>query len=82
MTANDSKSYCDNLDQLVDEYNNTYHWFIGKKAIDADQCALNEEIETNHKAPIFKVDDRLRITNHKNIFRKGYTKNCLFKNYL
>ena len=63
---------------------NTIILIIGaiKKAIDADQCALNEEIETNHKAPIFKVDDRLRITKHKNIFRKGYTKNCLFKNYL
>ena len=29
MTVNDSKSY---LNKLVDEYNNTYHRSIGRKA--------------------------------------------------
>ena len=33
-----------------------------------------EKIETNPKPPIFKVNDRVRITKYKNIFSKGYTK--------
>ena len=31
MTANDSKSYRDYLNKLIDEYNNTYQGYIGKK---------------------------------------------------
>ena len=36
---------------------------------------MSEKIETNLKAPKFKVNDRVRITNYKNIFIKGYTEN-------
>ena len=36
---------------------------------------LTEKIETNHKAPKFKVNDRVRITKYKSIFRKDYTEN-------
>ena len=36
---------------------------------------MTENIETNHEAPNFKVDDRVRITKYKNIFSKGYTEN-------
>ena len=32
-------------------------------------------LETNLKAPKFKVNDRVRITNYKNIFSKDYTEN-------
>ena len=35
-----------------------------------------KKIETNHEAPKFKFDDRIRITKYKNIVSKGYTKNC------
>ena len=35
---------------------------------------MSGKIETNHKAPKFKVCDRARITKHRNIFTKGYTK--------
>ena len=57
-------TYLDYLDKLVDEYNNTYYRSIGKKSIDADYSALTEEIETNPKAPKFKVRDRVRITKY------------------
>ena len=53
----------------------TYHNSINKSPINADQFALTEEIEKNHKAPRFKVIDRIRITKYKNIFSKGYTEN-------
>ena len=39
MTPN-SPSYLDYLDKLLDESNNTYHCFTGKKPTDADYSAL------------------------------------------
>ena len=36
---------------------------------------MTEKIETNHKGPKFKVNDRVRITKYKNSFSKGYTEN-------
>ena len=69
MTANDSKSYVSYLNKLVDQYNNTHHHSINKKPINADYSDLTEKIETNSKAPKFEVNDRVRITKYKNIFR-------------
>ena len=70
-----TKSYLSYLNELVDQYNNTYHHGIKKKAINADYSALNEQIETNLKVPIFKVNDRVKITKYKNIISKDYTVN-------
>ena len=67
MTVNDSKSYLSYLNKLVYQYNNTYHYSVGKKPINADYSALTQKIETTPKAPKFK------ITKYKNIFSKGYT---------
>ena len=36
---------------------------------------MTEKIETNNKASKCKVNDRVRITKHKNIFNKNYTEN-------
>ena len=63
------------LNQLVDQYNNTFHHSINKRPISSDYSVLTEKIETNSKAPKFKVNDGVRITNYKNIFSKGYTEN-------
>ena len=76
ITANDSKSYLGCLNELVDEYKNTYQWSIHKKHIDVDYSNLTKEIETNPKAPKSEVADRVRIAKYKNIFSKGYTENC------
>ena len=46
-----------------------------KKPINADYSASTENIESNCKAPKFKVNDRVRITKYKNIFSKGCTEN-------
>ena len=75
MTNNDNKSYLAYLNRLVDQYNNTYHHFINKKPINADYSALTEKIETNLKAPKFKVSDKVIITKFRNIFSKGDTEN-------
>ena len=47
MTANDSKSYLNYLNKLVDQYHNTYHHSINKKPINADYSALTGKIDTN-----------------------------------
>ena len=75
MTANDNKSCLPYLNKSVDQYNNTYHHSINKKPIDADYSALTEKIETNPKGPKFKVNDRVKTTQCKNIFSTGYTEN-------
>ena len=62
------------MNNLVDEYNSTYH-SIGKKRIDHDYSALTEEFELSHKVLKFKVGDRVRITKYKNIFSKVCTDN-------
>ena len=36
---------------------------------------MTENIESNPKAPKFKVDDWVRINKYKNSFSKGYTEN-------
>ena len=48
MTANDSKSYLPYLNELVDQYNDTYHHSINEKPIDAHYSVLTEKIETNY----------------------------------
>ena len=75
MTANDSKSYLNYLNKLVDQYNNPYHHSINKKPINADYSALAEKIVANPRAPKFNVNPRVGITKYKNIFSKGYTEN-------
>ena len=67
---------------LVDQYSNTYHASINKKTIIADYSAFTEKIETNHKAPNFKINDTVRTTKYKNIVSKGYTENQLRKIFI
>ena len=61
MTPNENKSYLPYMNKLVDQYNNTYHHSINKNPINAAYSALTEKIETNSKAPKFRVNDRVRI---------------------
>ena len=62
MTDNDNKPYLCYLNKLVDQYNNTYHYSIGRIPINVDCSILTEKIKNNSKAPTFKVNDRVGIT--------------------
>ena len=76
MTSISKNVYINKLDDIVDEYNNTYHTTIKMKLIDVkDNTYINTDKETNDKDPKFKVGDRVRISKYKNIFAKGYTPN-------
>ena len=68
--------YIDNLNDIVNEYNNTYHNAMKVKPIDLkDDIYINTDKEINNKDPKFKVGDHVRISKYKNIFAKGYTPN-------
>ena len=76
MTSISKYVYIDKLDDIVNEYNNTYHRTIKMKPIDVKDCAyINIDKEVNENDPKFKVGDHVRISKYKNIFAKGYTPN-------
>ena len=76
MTSISKNVYIDKLDDIVDEYNNTYHTTIKMKPADVkDNTYINADKEINNKDPKFKVGDRVRISKYKNIFAKGYMPN-------
>ena len=76
MTSISRNLYIDNLDDIVNEYNNTYHRTIKMKHVDVKNNAfINIAKEVNDKDPKFKVGDHVRISKCKNIFTKGYTPN-------
>ena len=72
MTSISKIVYIDKLDDIVNEYNNTYHTTIKMKPIDVkDNTYINTDKETNDKDPKFKVDDRVRISNTKTFLLKA-----------
>ena len=76
MTSISKNVYFDKLDDIVNEYNNTYHTAIKMKPIDVkNNTYINIDKEISNKDPKFKVGDRVRISKYKNIFAKGYTPN-------
>ena len=66
----------DNLDDIVDEYNNTYHRTIKVKPVDVkSNTYIDFGLEDNEEYPEFKVVDHVRMLKYKNIFGKGYAPN-------
>ena len=76
MTAISKNVYFNVLNDIVDEYNNTYHKIIKMKPTDvrSDSFAEYNE-ESNEKDPKFKIGDHVRISKYMNIFAKGYAPN-------
>ena len=68
--------YVDKLDEIVGEYNNTYHRTTKMKPIDVkDKKYIDFKKDVNDKDLKYKVGDHVRIPKYKNIFAKGYTPN-------
>ena len=82
FTLNNNTIWINDLDKLVNEYNNTYHRSIKMKPIDASKKS-NQDIVRNNlynfkytiKKPKFSIDDRVRVSLLKNTFEKSYTSN-------
>ena len=76
MTAISKNVYIDKLDDIVYEYNNTYHRTIKMKPVDVkDNTYIDFGKEVNDKDPKFKIADHVRISKYKNIFATGYMPN-------
>ena len=70
--------YTNKLDDIVNEYNNTYHTTIKMKPVDVkDNTNIDFKKEVNHKDPKFTVGDHVRISKYKQNFAKRYTKKFL-----
>ena len=68
MTLISKNVYIDKLDDIVNEYNNTYHRTIKMKPVDVKDNAHNAfSKEVNGKDFKFKVGDHVRISKYKNI---------------
>ena len=66
----------DVLDDIVDEYNNTYHRTIKMESIDVKLDSYAEySVGSNEKDPKVKVGDLVRISKYKNLSTKGYAPN-------
>ena len=76
MTSISKNAYNDKLDDIENEYNNTYHRTIKMKPVDVkDNTYIDFKKEINDKNPKFKVFHHIRISKYKNIFAKGCTPN-------
>ena len=76
MTSVSKDMYINKLDDIMGEYNNTYHRTTKMKPIDVtDNTYLDSKKEVNNEYSKFKVGDHVRISKYKNIFAKGYTPN-------
>ena len=69
--------YIDKLDDIVDEYNNTYHRTIKMKPVDVkDNTYIDFEKKLMIKILNLKLVIMFEFLNTKNIFAKGYASNC------
>ena len=78
MTSLLKNVYLDKLDDIMSEYNNTYHRTIKMKPVDVKDNTYIDSMElsrSNDKDPKFKVGDSVRINKYKNILTKRYTSN-------
>ena len=66
--------YVDELDDIVNRYNNSYPRTIKMKPVDVKPSTYIDKEITN-KYPKFKIGDLVRISKYKNIFAKGYVSN-------
>ena len=63
MTSISKNVYIDKLDDIVNEYNNTYHRTTKMKAVDVkNNTYIDFKKEVNDNDPKFKVGDRVRIS--------------------
>ena len=76
MTSISKNVYIDELDDIVNKYNNAYHRTVKMKPVDVkDNAYIDSSKEVNDKDPKFKVGDHLRISKYRKIFANGYTPN-------
>ena len=78
MTAVSKNVYVDVLDDIVDDYNNTYHRTTKMNPIDVKSSSYAEyTVDFNKNDIKFQVGDNVRISKYKVLFAKWYAPNWL-----
>ena len=68
--------YIDQLDDIVNKYNNSYHNTTRMKPVDVKSSTYIDTCkEINDEDSKFNIGDIVRISKYKNIFGKGYVVN-------
>ena len=83
FTAENTRNWIDMLDELLSQYNNSYHITIRMRPVDASKKENESEIWENlfrdeehaRKSYKFKVGDTVRISRIKGIFEHGFLPN-------
>ena len=76
MTSISKNVSTDKLNDIVNEYKNTYHRTIKMKPTDVkDNTYIDSIKQVNDNDPKFKVGNHVRISKYKNTFAKDYTPN-------
>ena len=76
MAAVSKNVYFDVLDDIVDNYNNTFHKTIKMKPIDVKSNSYAKyNVNSNGKDSKFKFGYQVRISKYKKIFAKRYAPN-------
>ena len=86
--AENTENWFDDLDKLVENYNNTKHSAIHMKPKDVNEKNENVVWITLYGSdfgelplPKFRVGDTVRVVEYKNVFAKGYKANFLEEIY-
>ena len=83
MDKKDKNVYIEQLDNIVNKYNNTYHSTIKIKPVDVNwNTCIDFDRKNNKEDPKFKVGDRVRILKYENIFAKVYGQNWSEKGFV
>ena len=65
--------YIDELDNIVNKCNHTYHSMIKMKLFDVKPSTyIDSSKEINDKNPKYEIGDNVRISKYKNVRAKGY----------
>ena len=76
MTTISKNVYIDELDDIINYYNNTYNRTIKMKPADVKSSTyIDSSKEISDKDLQFKIGDIVRMSKYKNIFAKGYVPN-------
>ena len=77
MTSISKNVYINELDDIVNKHDNTYHSTIKMKPVNVkSNTYIYSSKEFNNKNSKFKIGDIIRLSKHKNIFAKGCVPNC------
>ena len=76
MTSLSKNAYIGKLNDIVNEYNNTYHRTIKMNPADVKSSTyIDFGLENNDKDPKINIGDHVRKSKHSKIFWKGYVPN-------